>query len=261
MPTIETSRIQSLPVTTTTFYGHPPYTADPLPTDTPPRVPVAAIAGGVVAGALLAIAATIGWIWWGRSLDRSVAKDRREAATRANTLRNSHISRPKVQTRYRPFNPNAVEKQVKFSDEHNGEETPDAVQLPRRPSRAQRFITRFQTEPKESVGGEGGHPRAPGMEHQPSRQTMSSVSQYSTASGEEHQYRAPSNSLLAALGMSRSSSGDPNADDTSSRRWSWSSSNRRQNRTARNAQRTSQATQFSSTTDGSGRVVTMGVAL
>lgn len=81
MPTIDTSRILSLPVTTTTFYGHPPYTAEPLPTDSPPRVPVAAIAGGVIAGALLAIAATIGWIWWGRSLDRSVAKDRREAVS------------------------------------------------------------------------------------------------------------------------------------------------------------------------------------
>lgn len=253
MPTIDISRIQSLPTTTTTFYGHPPYTADPLPTETPPSVPVGAIAGGVVAGALLAIAATIGWIWWGRSLDRSVAKDRREAATRANTLRNSHISRPKVQTRYRPFNPNVVEKQVKFTDEQqNEEEIPDSVQLPRPPSRAQRFITRFQSD---SVASQLS---APSIAHQTSRQTMSSISEYSTASGEDHQHRAPSNLLLAALGMSRSSSGDPNADDTSSRRWSWSSSGRRQPRSTRSAQRTSQ---FSSTTDGSGRVVPMGVAL
>jgi hypothetical protein len=89
MPTIDTSRILSLPVTTTTFYGHTPYTAEPLPTDTPPRVPVGAIAGGVVAGALLAIAATIGWIWWGRSLDRSVAKDRREAVGHCCCIRDA----------------------------------------------------------------------------------------------------------------------------------------------------------------------------
>jgi hypothetical protein len=60
------------------LYRTPSYTAEAVD-DHGPRVPVAAIAGGVVAGALLAIIATIGWIWWGRSLDRSAAKQRREA--------------------------------------------------------------------------------------------------------------------------------------------------------------------------------------
>ena len=42
-------------------------------------IPVAAIVGGVVAGMLLAILVTAGWVYWGKSIKRKSAKEQREA--------------------------------------------------------------------------------------------------------------------------------------------------------------------------------------
>ncbi|KAF8652729.1 hypothetical protein AX16_004228 [Volvariella volvacea WC 439] len=63
---------------TTTLQANP--TSFPA-TGTPPHppLPIGAIVGGVCAGALLAVAATVGWIYWGRVIDRDVAKHRQEA--------------------------------------------------------------------------------------------------------------------------------------------------------------------------------------
>ena len=78
-------------VVTTTLYKAPP-SAIATPTQnltTGNGIPVAAIAGGVAAGVVLAIGATIAWIWWGRSIDRAAEKQRRET-TRA-LVRTSHV--------------------------------------------------------------------------------------------------------------------------------------------------------------------------
>lgn len=79
-----TTTVQGRPsIVTTTLYQAPPSSiatanhGDP----TGSRIPVAAIAGGVAAGAVLAIGATIAWIWWGRSIDRAAEKQRREAVS------------------------------------------------------------------------------------------------------------------------------------------------------------------------------------
>lgn len=45
----------------------------------PHPIPVAAIAAGVVGGAILAILVTIGWVCWGKSIKRSNVKQMREA--------------------------------------------------------------------------------------------------------------------------------------------------------------------------------------
>ncbi|KAI0807036.1 hypothetical protein C8Q74DRAFT_1225494 [Fomes fomentarius] len=57
------------------------------------NVPVAAIASGTAAGVVLALAAVIGWTWWGRCIKRKEAKRRKEALAylevRENTRRNA----------------------------------------------------------------------------------------------------------------------------------------------------------------------------
>lgn len=44
-------------------------------------IPVAAIVGGTVAGALLAVACTAGWIIWGKAIKRDQEKQRNEAVS------------------------------------------------------------------------------------------------------------------------------------------------------------------------------------
>ncbi|KAI0653213.1 hypothetical protein C8Q70DRAFT_1059527 [Cubamyces menziesii] len=68
-------------------------------------VPVAAIAGGTVAGVLLALVAVIGWAWWGKCIKRKKAKEVKEALAvlqvRENTRKNAtSLSYPAGQ--YRP---------------------------------------------------------------------------------------------------------------------------------------------------------------
>jgi hypothetical protein len=181
-----------------------------------------------------------------------------------------------------------AEKQVKFANSEgeggvdgNGQPVMTEVPVPP-PTRAQRLraMTRLHTTMNGHGNGNGIMMQeageslrpAPRIVHQPSKQTMSSASEYSTASGEERQIRAPSNLLLAALGMGRTGSTEgsrhsQNMDDSGSgrNRWSWSSNlgifTRHSRQQGRTAYRTSQATEHSATTDGSGRVVVMGVAL
>ncbi|TFK26361.1 hypothetical protein FA15DRAFT_290356 [Coprinopsis marcescibilis] len=262
MPTLSDTFLRA--VATTTLYRTPVSTVVP-PEEPKPRVPIAAIAGGVIAGALLAIMVTIGWIWWGRSLDRSAAKERRDAATRTNTLRNANISRPRVQTRYRTlYQPRPVEKQVKFVNQNNMANAILQVPAPP-PTRVQRLkaMTGFHEKDVEQGCGNGGERLPPpAVAHQSSRQTMSSTSEYSTASGEEHQVRAPANLLLAALGGLSYSNDAPTQDDNSSRhRWSWSSSLGIFTRHNRNGRGNSRVSQYSGTSDASNRAVVMGVAM
>ncbi|KAH9901673.1 hypothetical protein C8Q73DRAFT_678592 [Cubamyces lactineus] len=68
-------------------------------------IPVAAIAGGTVAGVLLALVAVIGWAWWGKCIKRQKAKEVKEALAvlqvRENTRKNAtSLSYPAGQ--YRP---------------------------------------------------------------------------------------------------------------------------------------------------------------
>ncbi|KAI0075805.1 hypothetical protein K474DRAFT_1355595 [Panus rudis PR-1116 ss-1] len=79
-------------ITTTIFPDGTPTTT--LVFGTPPApVPVGAIAGGTVAGVLLAVSAVVGWVWWGKCIKRQKAKEKRELLkaleVRENTRRNA----------------------------------------------------------------------------------------------------------------------------------------------------------------------------
>lgn len=54
-------------------------TATPFPSDLSHHsIPVAAIVGGIIGGASLAVLLTTGWVCWGKSLKRKQLKERLE---------------------------------------------------------------------------------------------------------------------------------------------------------------------------------------
>ncbi|KAF9002010.1 hypothetical protein BDQ17DRAFT_567666 [Cyathus striatus] len=218
------SYVQRAVVTTTLFTTPPSQVPDPSGTINPhASVPVGAIAGGVVAGAVLAVLATIGWLWWGKTIRRQQAKQRKEAEalkkTKRNTLRNAHISRPRIHS-YRPLFPRPAEKKIKFADsaepetkEKNDENerlvapSVSFMREPKSKSPAEQATPIFPRKAAvfkpsatlaSSTPPERTHPLATKkLPHKPSNTDSASV--YSTASGEEHQIRAPPNLIIAAL--------------------------------------------------------------
>jgi hypothetical protein len=68
-----------LAVTTTVFTY--PTTTDTISQNAGEPVPVGAIVGGVVAGILLAVIVAVGWIYWGKSIRRTVARQQSEAVS------------------------------------------------------------------------------------------------------------------------------------------------------------------------------------
>ncbi|TFK42842.1 hypothetical protein BDQ12DRAFT_732442 [Crucibulum laeve] len=183
-------------------------------------LPVGAIAGGVVGGALLALLIAAGWLWWGKSIKHTEAKQQREAAalhrTKRNTLQNARISTPRAHS-YRPVFTRPPEKKVKFasdaSESATEKNTPKADVPPAREpailAKSTPVIYPKRARDEKSMTGTSGRSasawsaRSPptttkGIPRKPS--TIDSVSVYSTASGEEHQVRAPTNLILAALG-------------------------------------------------------------
>lgn len=70
------SRLEAVEVVTTTIFSISP-TSD-LNNHTRPSVPVPAIAGGVIAGAFLAVVVTFVWICWGRAIKKTRQKQQQE---------------------------------------------------------------------------------------------------------------------------------------------------------------------------------------
>ncbi|TFY80676.1 hypothetical protein EWM64_g3335 [Hericium alpestre] len=102
-------------------------------------VPLASIIGGAVGGIVLALAAVIGWTWWGRSIKRKAEKERsRQRAllqVRENTRRNasSSISLPSRPGQYQSFRKaDAPSRKVKFAPPSTApsEKSRSAVSLP-----------------------------------------------------------------------------------------------------------------------------------
>ncbi|RDB21208.1 hypothetical protein Hypma_011340 [Hypsizygus marmoreus] len=241
--TVETnSRLLIEVVTTTMYTSYPSAGGTATPGKRGTSVPVAAIVGGVVGGALLAIMVTVGWVCWGKSIKRAQLKEWREAdavrKTRLNTLHNAASSRPHMHS-YKPLFPRPVDKKIKFAG-HDDDEKPSGWSLnaPGASPALQKgsvphadlppFLTRSPAIPKvskpkplRSVKGSShlstlaaepnGHLRGQAsaeppltrIPHKPS--TISSASVYSTASGEEHEVRVPPNLIIAALGSLGSS--------------------------------------------------------
>ncbi|TFK72580.1 hypothetical protein BDN72DRAFT_836142 [Pluteus cervinus] len=67
-----------LPPFTTTVFTQATGAAVSQSSNTSSSVPVGAIAGGICAGAFLAILLTAAWIYWGRTIDRSAARHQKE---------------------------------------------------------------------------------------------------------------------------------------------------------------------------------------
>ena len=77
-PVLTTVNVPSFTTTTVTRGGvEPTVTSSSQPRSS--NVPIPAIAGGTVAGVLLALVAVVGWSWWGRCIKRRHAKQRKEA--------------------------------------------------------------------------------------------------------------------------------------------------------------------------------------
>ncbi|KAJ4498882.1 hypothetical protein C8R41DRAFT_915990 [Lentinula lateritia] len=101
-------------VTTTTVFASSPVTPTSSNKSSTSSVPVAAIAGGVTGGAVLAVAIVIAWIIWGRSIKRQKDELR---ITKHNTMKNaSTFSKPRNYS-YRPLFWPPSNTQVKFADE------------------------------------------------------------------------------------------------------------------------------------------------
>ncbi|KAF9451240.1 hypothetical protein P691DRAFT_757519 [Macrolepiota fuliginosa MF-IS2] len=113
---IVTSRL-GVEVVTTTIFSPTPSAGSAL--NARPSLPVPAIAGGVVAGAVLAVVVTFIWIWWGKKIKETKQKQQEEVEkhrkTKYNTMRNARISGPKNHS-YRPLLKRPPDdKRVKFA--------------------------------------------------------------------------------------------------------------------------------------------------
>ncbi|OCH95209.1 hypothetical protein OBBRIDRAFT_767857 [Obba rivulosa] len=97
------------------------FTLPPSPSQETSSVPVAAIAGGTAGGVVLALAAVIGWTWWGRSIKRKKAKERKEALAylqvRENTRRNASAFSPRSGGALvgKPSEPSRHERKISFA--------------------------------------------------------------------------------------------------------------------------------------------------
>jgi len=134
-------------ITATVFVG---------PTDAPTTsskssVPIAAVAGGVLAGIFLAILVAIGWMCWGRAIRRAQLKQRRQAEelkrTTENTLQNARISRPRVHA-YRPLFGRPAEQKVSFAG--SVDKAPDKG-IPRKPSPGRRTLEKKRKDPHRPI--------------------------------------------------------------------------------------------------------------
>ncbi|KAJ7135047.1 hypothetical protein C8R43DRAFT_1022058 [Mycena crocata] len=148
------------------------------------KIPVGAMVGGLAGGALLAILCTAGWLLWAKTMRKSKAAHKRDAdRTKSNTRYNaSALTRPWPRA-YRPTLLRTSEPRVKFTEKSVTLSGPKPLRSAKTPAEMQ------QLQPPTA---RGGVPRLPS--------TVSSVSLYSAESAEEHQIRAPTSLILAALG-------------------------------------------------------------
>ncbi|KAF8078211.1 hypothetical protein FPV67DRAFT_1443658 [Lyophyllum atratum] len=178
-------------------------------------IPVAAIAGGIIAGTLLAIAICMAWVHWGKSLKRARIHHWKEV----------------------PLFASPMDRKVKFAGSYEtgkastsnlpqGNDAPPFDKIPEvskpRPLRSAKRSSHLS-----SPSGVRGTTHSPGdfasrssrVTHKPS--TVSSSSVYSTASGEEHQVRVPPNLILAATGDLSMTSGGGERRSVASSSWSF----------------------------------------
>lgn len=187
-------------------------------TQTDSAIPIAAIAGGVIAGSLLAVVICLAWMHRGKLLKRARLRYWNEVEaghkTKLNTVQ--EIGRKSDILSYQPSFARPVDRKVKFAG--GGK-----MGASRSKSGLAFTLAQVKTAPPFDMVPEVSKPRplqsAKGsprlsshvtsdplrIPHKPS--TVSSSSVYSTASGEEHQVRVPPNLILAATGELSTSEG------------------------------------------------------
>ncbi|KAF8623979.1 hypothetical protein AX15_006133 [Amanita polypyramis BW_CC] len=119
-------------------------------------IPVAAIVGGIIGGGILATLATAIWVCWGKSLKRKRLKERLEAESHLQTLRNtqrnasapqqhSHSHRPLItqlpETKIRFANvqrTNEDDAKVTISSTSQSKRLPESSRDPTKPKRLRR---------------------------------------------------------------------------------------------------------------------------
>lgn len=232
-------------VSTVTVYNQPTVSASPIPQQTQ-TVPVGAIAGGAVGGVCLAVVMVVAWTTWGRSIERTKAKQQMEAVrdeyiqiinkltrrqdahriTRKNTAHNAHaLSKPRTHS-YRPifWSPPPPGK-VKFANEKplndkdtlvaNDKRDAPATVIPSHPKPLRSAKSEGSRDAAQIDATDLNRPRTQPRVSSPlvppppllhKQSNVSSGSEYSVETGEAHQTRTPRH-LLAALGNLGSSSG------------------------------------------------------
>ncbi|KAG5735519.1 hypothetical protein E4T56_gene11014 [Termitomyces sp. T112] len=168
-------------------------------------IPVGAVAGGIAAGASLAVIVTLGWLRWKRgSRRRWICWGEAKAATKYETTQHRALSEPYSPSQG-PCFPYPVERRLKFETRSNNPKSASTstvsglpgVSKPR-PLRSAKNSSHLPLGAKDRYFGTSML-SPPKIAHKPSS-TVSSVSMYSTESGEEHQVRVPPNLILAATG-------------------------------------------------------------
>ncbi|KAJ6455855.1 hypothetical protein C8R45DRAFT_1035943 [Mycena sanguinolenta] len=169
------------------------------------KIPVGAMVGGLVGGVAVAILAFACYMLWSRTMQKAKEQRKNEAdaqhKTKSNTFRNG-LTKPWPAASYRPTLLQPAKTRVKFTEmSGDGLTTPSAPKPLRSVKKTKAASTAQLHPPMTSV------PRLPS--------TVSSVSMYSAASGEERQVRVPT-SLILALGsieaaLTRASWGDRKA--------------------------------------------------
>jgi len=201
----------------------------------------------VVAGMSLAVIVALGWVYWGKSIKRRVARQRSEAEafhkTNFNTMRNATASKPRLET-YTPLFSRPAEKKIRFAgDDGKVDRKVDNEWRPDQPSptlvnhqevatsHAPPGVVPNVSKPKLSRSVKGSQRFSPlalaaatkdrlsiaslresasfggGISHRQS--TIDSASMYSTASGEERGVWTLSDPILAALNLGSLESVDP----------------------------------------------------
>jgi len=248
-------------VTTTTIFTSPSATSS-VSNGSGSTLPIAAIAGGTSAGAVLAIAIVIFWRMWGTNIKRSKAKQQKEAdklrITKQNTMKNaSTFSKPRNYS-YKPLFWPPSDTKVKFvAPDGSVPATNPTRKTPSRPkplaSHAPRVPTTHKTSTSPAEAALITQPR-PAMHSPPTQEPSTSDSEYAPA---EERSQSSIFGLVAALGAS-----SPAQRLSTASSWSWfsrSTGNRGGSEVAAN--RTSLATSGSSYSQPSNRSTTsVGVA-
>ncbi|KAF8633736.1 hypothetical protein AX17_004392 [Amanita inopinata Kibby_2008] len=143
----------SIRYTTTTVITYP--TSPTFPSSSQ-SIPVAAVIGGVIGGAVFAGLMTVGWILWGKFIKKRQAEESLQLASHLQTLRNTHrnafISGRQVDS-YRPLASHPPVPTIKFAiaQMNNGDMNPRTTVGTYRRTQLELEATRSRSQNEKSL--------------------------------------------------------------------------------------------------------------